>query len=95
VLYPSCVTTSQSSPTIGKETNIASLTLTTVCTALSYSLTLAKNRIREAGKQYGNLSSLQFVIVGIIEKKGGVSLKLYVTAIVEPVVHTRFGNIGK
>ena len=94
ILEPSCATIHTVSPAIGIETQSARLTLKSVCTAISYSTALAKNQIAEAGKRYGNLSNIQFSIVGITDRKG-VLLHLYVTAVVKPIVKTRYGITGK
>lgn len=92
VLEPQCKSTTLVNPSIGSETKNAVLTLIIACNAISYSSALVKNRIVEIGKRYGEISDIQFSIVGITQKKGVVFLRLYVTATVVPIVHTRFGG---
>ena len=95
VLNPTCLTTHSSSLAVGEEGKSASLTVTAVCTAISYSEIGAKNLIVAVGKRYGTLSNIRFAIVGIAEKKGDVSLRLYVTALVRPSSQIRVKNTGK
>ncbi|HLI06170.1 MAG TPA: baseplate J/gp47 family protein [Ktedonobacteraceae bacterium] len=85
VLEPACKTIHTVRPAIGSETQTVRLTLKSVCTAISYSRALAKNRIEEAGKQFGQLSNIQFSVVGI-NRKGVPRLTIYVTAVVKPIV---------
>ncbi|HLI09121.1 MAG TPA: baseplate J/gp47 family protein [Ktedonobacteraceae bacterium] len=86
VLEPTCHTTHTVTPAIGSETTTAQLTLSATCNAVSYSPMLAKQRIEDAGKQYGRLANIQFTIVSIRQKKGAITISVYVTAIVVPVV---------
>lgn len=87
VLEPHCSTTSKIYPAVGQEAATVRLTLKAVCTGISYSRTLAKNQITKAGMQYGQLTSVQFAIVGIMHKQGAIMLRVYVTAVVRPIVH--------
>lgn len=87
VLAPRCTTISKVTPAIGTETPSARLTLTSSCTAISYSTALAKNRIEEAGTQFGKLQEIQFSIVGIRQEGKRVTLLLYVTATSTPILH--------
>ncbi|HLH60890.1 MAG TPA: baseplate J/gp47 family protein [Ktedonobacteraceae bacterium] len=95
VLNPTCSTTDKPSPEIGQETKIAVLTVTVTCSAISFNLIAAKKQILGAGKQFGRLTSVQFSIVGITSRKGVITLRLYVTAIVKPILRLRFVNTGK
>lgn len=86
ILDPICTTTSKSVPSVGSQTQTAHLTLATVCTAISYSVSLVKNRIIKTGQRFGELSNIQFSIVEI----KGVVLTLYVVAVVKPVIRVPF-----
>lgn len=86
VLEPTCRTKHTVHPAIGSETPTAHLTLISTCRAASYSPATAKQQIAQAGKHDGNLENIQFSIVGISQRRGAVQLRLYVTAIIVPVV---------
>jgi hypothetical protein len=85
VLDLHCTTTSTVKPAIGTEATTARLTLYTICTALSYSRALALRQIAQASRLYGPLSAIRLLVVGISQQHG-VSLRVYVTAIAQPVV---------
>jgi hypothetical protein len=98
VLEPACSTTYTSTPAIGLRTQSARLTVREICYAASYSLINAKKQILQEGEQqYGSitLTDIQFDVVRIAQRNEGVRLDVYVTAVVKPVLHLRFGNTGK
>ncbi|HVB23825.1 MAG TPA: hypothetical protein VNG51_17950 [Ktedonobacteraceae bacterium] len=95
VLNPTCSINVRSNRTVGQEGKSALLTVTAVCTAISYSEIAAKNQIVRVGKQFGILTNIRYYIVQIGEKKGVITLRLYVSAVVHPVVHIHLENTGK
>ena len=84
------------SPSVGKETASATLTLTETCSAASYSVQSVTHAITTYSRRFGKgmLSKVQFFIVDVAERKG-VSITLYVVAHWNPFVARSFPSIGK
>jgi Baseplate J-like protein len=95
-LHSSCSTTTVSSPSIGKETASASLTIIETCQADSYSEQSVAQAITTYSTHFGKgmLTSVQFFVVGSTEKKG-VILTLYVVGRWTPFFPRRFPTTGK
>jgi hypothetical protein len=93
VLHPTCTTATATTPSVGKETKSAMLTIAETCKAFSYSISTAKTAIVTYSKRFGLgiLTHIQFVIVGITATK----IMLYVTAQWKPIFVRRFPNIDK
>lgn len=87
VLEQHCTTSSTVKPAIGTETSTARLTLHMICTAFSYSRSLALRQISRAAMQYGQLSAIQFSVVSMTRRQAQILLHVYVTAQVRPVLH--------
>ncbi len=95
-LNSSCSTTTHTSPSVGKETPSAELTIVETCTADSYSEQALAHAITTYSKNFGKgtLTKVQFVVVSVTEKKG-VSITLYVVGQWKPILMRSFPNTGK
>ncbi len=93
ILNSTCTTATATTPSVGRETKSAMLTIVETCKAFSYSISTAKTAIVAYSKRFGLgvLIHLQFQVVGISATK----IKLYVTAQWKPIFVSRFPNIGK
>ncbi len=82
-LNPTCITVTNSTPGVGRETVNAVLSITETCKALSYSVSSAKDSISLYSKHFGTgtLTHVQFSIVGVKV----VVITLFVTAQWNPV----------
>lgn len=87
VLDPHCSTTSVVKPAVGSRTVTAWLMFHAVCTALSYSRTLALRQIIRAAMQYGQVSAIQFFVVSVFHRQASTVLQVYVTVQIKPVLH--------
>lgn len=95
-LNPSCSTTTKSSPSVGKETTRALLTIVETCKADSYSEKAVAHAITTYSNHFGKgmLTKVQFFVVSVTEKKG-VIITLYVVGQWKPFVMRSFPNVGK
>jgi hypothetical protein len=93
ILNPTCTTTTASTPSVGKETKSAILTMVETCKASSYSISTAKTAIVTYSKRFGFgvLTHIQLVVI----RSSATNIMLYVTAQWKPIVISRFPNIGK
>jgi hypothetical protein len=95
-LTPLCSTATASSPSVGKETKTAKVTIVEICKADSYSVTSVARAITTYSTHFGKgmLTRAQFFVVGSTEKKG-VILTLYVVGRWTPFFPRRFPTTGK
>jgi Baseplate J-like protein len=95
-LNPQCSPVTHTSPSVGKETASATLTITETCSAFSYSVQSVTHAITTYSRRFGKgtLSKVQFFIVDVTERKG-VSITLYVVGRWNPFIARSFPNIGK
>ena len=91
-----CSTATTSSPSVGKETQSAVLTLIETCSADSYSVTAASQAITTFSRRFGKgtLTHVQFFVVGVSQSKE-VSIRLYVVAQWHPFAMRHFPGTGK
>ena len=83
-LNPTCTTVTVSTPSVGKETVNAVISITETCRALSYSVSSAKDGISLYSKHFGTgtLTHVQFSVVGV----KAVFITLFVTAQWNPII---------
>ncbi|HJT56705.1 MAG TPA: baseplate J/gp47 family protein [Ktedonobacteraceae bacterium] len=95
-LNPHCSPVIHSSPTVGKEAQSATLTLTETCSADSYNVQSIAHAITTYSTRFGKgmLSNVQFFLVNVAERKG-VSITLYVVGRWTPLSAPAFPRVGK
>ena len=95
-LNPLCSTTTSSSPSVGKETPSAQLTVVETCKADSYRVASVAHALTTYSKRFGKgtLTHVQVVVVGVSQREG-VSITLYVVAQWHALIVRRFPGTGK
>jgi hypothetical protein len=95
-LNPTCSTVTTSSPSVGKETTSALLTIIETCSAFSYNEKSVAQAITTYNTRFGKgtLTHMQLFVVGVSQRKG-VLITLYVVGRWYPLLVRRFPSTGK